>query len=468
MHENNARLVRIELCNYKNVTRGILEMPCAVNRDFSCDRAEILGIYGQNGSGKTAVIEALSLAKDLMSADPLPFGAADGIAQTAEASSCALTFFIGDENEGILAEYAFTVTRSQDAARGVHISEEKLSYRPVTQGKSSSLKLLLHYEANGKGKFLSPKYRYSAIAKTEDDAVELAVSRKLSIRNATSFLFSEDARPFLLRALTDSADDMALKTILETLPRYARLGFFVVDSNHSGTISLGAVMPLALQIDGDDHTPDHTFLSLTEPSVQPVSMYAFIKRSVASINHVLGVLIPGMSLFIKEYGGQTTEDGRDGMRFELLSVRGETKIPLKCESEGIKKLISVLSILIAMYNHPSVLVAVDEFDAGVYEYLLGEILGILEENGRGQLLFTSHNLRPLEMIDRKDIIFTTTNPNNRYIRLSGAKGNLRDQYIRSIHVGGQKEELYGYSNPLEIARAFRLAGKEGRTNKEGM
>jgi AAA15 family ATPase/GTPase len=175
-----------------------------------------------------------------------------------------------------------------------------------------------------------------------------------------------------------------------------------------------------------------------------------------------------MSLFIKEYGGQTTEDGKEGMRFELLSVRGETKIPLKCESEGIKKLISVLSILIAMYNHPSVLVAVDEFDAGVYEYLLGEILGILEENGRGQLIFTSHNLRPLEMIDRKDIIFTTTNPNNRYIRLSSSKGNLRDQYIRSIHVGGQKEELYDYSNPLEIARAFRLAGKEVRADLERM
>ena len=468
MHENNVRLIRIELCNYKNVARGILEMPCAVNRDFSCDRAEILGIYGQNGSGKTAVIEALSLAKNLMSTDPLPSGTADGIAQTAEASSCTLTFFIGDENEGILAEYAFTVSRSPDIARGVYISEEKIAYRSVTQGKSAASKLLLHYEANGKGKFLSPKYRYSAIAKTEDDAVELAVARKLSLRNATSFLFSEDTRPFFLHALTDSLDDLALKTILETLPRYARLGFFVVDSNHSGTISLGAVMPLALQIDGDDHTPDHTVLSLTEPSVQPVSTYDFIKRSVAAINHVLGVLIPGMSLFIKEYGGQTTEDGKEGMRFELLSVRGETKIPLKCESEGIKKLISVLSILIAMYNHPSVLVAVDEFDAGVYEYLLGEILGILEENGRGQLLFTSHNLRPLEMIDRKDIIFTTTNPNNRYIRLSGAKGNLRDQYIRSIHVGGQKEELYGYSNPLEIARAFRLAGKEGRANEEGM
>jgi hypothetical protein len=441
-------------------------MPCAANRDFSCDRAEILGIYGQNGSGKTAVIEALSLAKRLLSANPLPPDTADGIAQTAESSSYALTFFIGDENEGILAEYAFTVSRlSENTAKGVFVSEEKLSYRSVSQGKILPAKTLLHYNANDRGRFLSPKYRYTAAVKNEDDAIELAVAKKLAVRNASSFLFSEDARPFLIRALTESADDLALGTILQILPRYAGQGFFVVDSNHSGTISLGAVMPLALHFDGDDATPEQTVLSLTEPSVQPVPVYDFIKTSVSAINHVLGVLIPGMRLFIKEYGGQITEDGKEGMRFEILSVRGETKIPLKCESEGIKKLISVLSILIAMYNNPSVLVAVDEFDAGVYEYLLGEILGILEENGRGQLLFTSHNLRPLEMIDRKDIIFTTTNPNNRYIRLSGAKGNLRDQYIRSIHIGGQKEELYGYSNPLEIARAFRLAGKEVEERK---
>lgn len=259
--------------------------------------------------------------------------------------------------------------------------------------------------------------------------------------------------PFIQRS-----GDAILLEIIQALAVYASECFFVVDSNHSGTIAVGAAIPLALQFDGDQSTPGHTMLSLTEPSVQALPIYRFIQKSVDALNYVIGVLIPDMQLFIKEYGGQVTADGREGMRFEILSVRGETKIPLKCESEGIKKLISVLNILIAMYHHPSVMVAVDEFDAGVYEYLLGEILGILENHGRGQLLFTSHNLRPLEMIDRRNLVFTTTNPENRYIRLSGVKGNLRDEYIRSIYVGGQKEELYDYSNPLEIARAFRLAG----------
>ncbi|MBQ3490552.1 MAG: ATP-binding protein [Clostridia bacterium] len=458
MNEKNVRLVSVELLNYKNVTQGKLEMPCAANRDFSCDRSEILGIYGQNGSGKTAVIEALSLVKCLLSGQSLPPEAKDGIAKNAEEAVCTISFFIGDENKGFLVKYQFTLRRTVcDETVSVYVSEEKISYQTLTM---RAYKTLLHYNADQKSNFLSPKFRYTAIAKNEENAIELAVAKKLSIRAKTSFLFSKDTLAFLhCAAKGENTDDLALKTVLNMLPRYASQGFFVVDSNHSGTISLGASMPLALQIDDDDQTPERMLLSLTEPSVQSLPVYDFVKRSVCSINCVLHVLIPGMTLSVKEYGGQVTPDGKDGMRFEILSVRGETRIPLKCESEGIKKLISVLNILIAMYNHPSVLVAVDEFDAGVYEYLLGEILGILEENGRGQLIFTSHNLRPLEMINKKDIIFTTTNPNNRYIRFSGAKGNLRDQYIRSIHIGGQKEELYGYSNPLEIARAFRLAGK---------
>ena len=129
-------------------------------------------------------------------------------------------------------------------------------------------------------------------------------------------------------------------------------------------------MPLSLHFDGDEETPGNMMLSLTAPSVQPMATFELLRFSITALNRVLGALIPGMHLEILEYGGQMTPDGKEGMRFEILSVRGENRIPLKNESEGIKKIISILSILIAMYNNPSVCVAVDEFDAGVYEYLL--------------------------------------------------------------------------------------------------
>ena len=463
MKYQNIRLMSAELWNFKNVSHGKLEMPCAVKRDFSCEKSEILGIYGQNGSGKTAVIDALFFTKLLLQGEALPCDAVDYIAKSADEAACSFAFYLGEAEHGFVVSYEFALRRT---GTGAYVSREKLTLRTVSDGKFSPSKTLLSYDADAAGRFLSPKYRWDAmISSSAEASIDLAVARRLAVKNASSFLFSKDTESVFSACGTSNAEETAAPCSVRTaLSAYASQGLFVISSNHSGVIALSAMLPIALRFDGDAKTPDEMLLSLTEPSVQPLETYRMVTISVKSLNCVLQVLIPGMKLEIREYGGQMTPDGRDGMRFEILSVRGEDKIPLKYESEGIKKLISILSILIAMYNNSSVCVVVDEFDAGVYEYLLGEILGILEESGRGQLIFTSHNLRPLEMIDRKDIVFTTTNPENRYIRMEGG-GNLRDRYIRSISLGGQKEELYGYTSPLEIARAFRLAGRCGDENR---
>lgn len=103
---------------------------------------------------------------------------------------------------------------------------------------------------------------------------------------------------------------------------------------------------------------------------------------------------------------------------------------------------------------------IDEFDAGIYEYLLGEILQIFAESGKGQLIFTSHNLRPLEVLVKKFICFTTTNPQNRYYHLKnvGATNNLRRMYIQEIQVNEQDEEIYKATKKHKIIAALRKAG----------
>ena len=76
-----------------------------------------------------------------------------------------------------------------------------------------------------------------------------------------------------------------------------------------------------------------------------------------------------------------------------------------------------------MYNNKSIFVAIDEMDSGIFEHLLGEILGTINKTGKGQLLFTSHNMRPLEVLENTNIYFTTTNPDNKYIQFTGIKAN---------------------------------------------
>ena len=184
---------------------------------------------------------------------------------------------------------------------------------------------------------------------------------------------------------------------------------------------------------------------------------------IADMNIVLEKIVPGLTIGQKHLGTQLLKNGATGVRFQLLSNKNGKAISLQYESEGIKKMISIMHLLIAVYNRPSVTVAIDELDSGVFEYLLGELLRIISEKGKGQLIFTSHNLRPLETLDRGFIAFTTTNPDNRYIRLCNVKNNhnLRDFYYRDIVLGEQSEEIYDPTNNYEIAFAFREAGDFG-------
>lgn len=200
---------------------------------------------------------------------------------------------------------------------------------------------------------------------------------------------------------------------------------------------------------------------LSKPSIIPIAIFELVKKIIKQMNIVLRKLIPGLEIKIKEYGAQLTKTNQDGIRFELVSKRDDVEIALKYESEGIKKIISILSTLIAVYKNPSFWLVVDEFDAGFFEYLLWEILDILSKYGKGQLIFTSHNLRPLEILKPDCIIFTTVNPKNKYIRYSNVKSNnnLRNVYMRSLILGEQSEEVYKETSSSEIRKVFKKAGR---------
>ena len=70
---------------------------------------------------------------------------------------------------------------------------------------------------------------------------------------------------------------------------------------------------------------------------------------------------------------------------------------IRMESEVIIKIISILNALIQAFSDSSICLAIDELDAGIFEYILGELLQIFDESAKGQLIFTSHNHRALEI-----------------------------------------------------------------------
>ena len=63
MKDSHVRIKSMEITNFKNVRHGIINF----ENTRKSYKASVLGLYGQNGSGKTAVIEALLVLKYLLS-----------------------------------------------------------------------------------------------------------------------------------------------------------------------------------------------------------------------------------------------------------------------------------------------------------------------------------------------------------------------------------------------------------------
>ena len=197
------------------------------------------------------------------------------------------------------------------------------------------------------------------------------------------------------------------------------------------------------------------------PEIVPKSTLDHFEKVLEGISEVLPQLVPGLTIGMKKMSETVDRNGEEAIQIMLMAYRDGKEYPLNYESDGVRKVISILSMIISVFNDQSATVAIDEFDASIFEYLLGEILQAMEESGRGQFIFTSHNLRPLEVIDRKYTYFTTTNPKQRYIRLKniGATNNLRDTYFREIVVNEQKEQIYNKTKRHKIIAAFKKAGR---------
>ena len=441
-----VQIKSIALTNFKNVVSGSV--------DF---KNNVLGVYGQNGSGKTALVDALEIFQAVARGDVLPPFVENLIMCGKPYAQCALVFEL-NSGEGFvesLAEYTFRIQHSP--LGGVEVCYEQISEKK--SGKRSK-SVIVCFDKGLQENWITPVADWEFAFSTKESAVKFEVLKEMTSREHRSLLFSKDLVDFVKSQENSPAKKLE---IINKIRTFARANLFVIKNNGNGPYSLDFSFPFNFRHEeGKNLTYGNLGISLVKPTVFLKPLFQLIENAFNEMNVVLQEIVPGLNVIVKNEGPQQTSDGAEGVRFELLSKKGEADaIPLRYESEGVKKIISILSILISVYNNPAMCLAVDEMDAGVYEYLLGEILNIIDEKAKGRLLFTSHNLRPLEMIRKDSLIFTTTNATNRYIRLSGIQtnNNPRNVYLRSISLGGQKEEIYQETNHFKIDRAFRNAGK---------
>ena len=471
-----VRIQSVVLEKFKSVEYGKVEMACGKKFVPMDTQSDILGIYGQNGSGKTSLIEALSIFKYLVMGESIPDEYADCIKIDEEESHLEFTLdFQYPSGKRHKVVYGACLTVEEPKSEMAQFDETYINdsvdiekkERHLVKVRREYIKVSgdfddhkgLHTVIDTKTSPFGPAANRKLFLKNPKNLNELMANRVLSWNMSQSFIFMEET----MSVFFEMIDQSEYVDVLFDLHNYAGIYLYVVDTKSAGFIRLNIAMPILIRrVRGNELIAlSRIALGINAPNRLPNEIYEDVKAVFDTINIVLCKLIPGLTIGIKDLGPAILKNGKQGKYAELISIRNGVELPLRDESDGIKKIISTLQLFIEAYNDKSLTVAIDEFDAGVFEYLLGEMLTIFEKYGKGQFIFTSHNLRPLEVINKNFICFTTANPLNRYIRLDNIKpsNNLRNIYFREIELGGAKEDLYLREKQFKIVQSLRKAGQ---------
>lgn len=466
MNKAMVRINGVTINNFKNVVNGSISF----ENNRKNYKSSVLGLYGQNGSGKTALIDSLELLKIVLTGNQIPLKFSDYVNIDADYSLIEYDLKIENTDSKALYDvvYKFKIKKENDfSSQNIDdivgnkyktvIYDEILSCSFTGENEKNKLMPIIDTSNNSEYPF-EPKNKFECLIGSDKKVVnDVKAYKTITYHTSRSFIFSRE----LLTIIRQNESDKKYKFLLESLVNYGNYELFVFNTTSNGLISMNA-LPLSFRINEENtKAVGGLMIKLDGPTFVPEDALNIVKKVISNMNIVLTQIVPGLTIGIKEIGDVVLKDNRTGKSIYLVSSKNGKEIPLKYESDGIKRIISILQLLIVLYNNSTITVAIDELDSGVFEYLLGEILKIISEKGKGQLIFTSHNLRPLETIDKGFVAFTTTNPNNRYIRFTNVKtnNNLRDFYYRDIILGEQSEKVYEETNNYEIALAFKEAGE---------
>lgn len=359
------RIERLEIENLKNIGSGVIQMPAPGEGPGG----SVLTVYGQNGSGKSGVIDALGILRTLMSGKGLGPGVADLIDQKKQTLNLEAVLDL----DGLSCTYRVSVGRRKETAQ---IVSETLE----------SGKRLIRADADDQ-----TRPNCSGIFRERED--EAQPVRRLRGFSRDDF--------FILK--TQQFDAMTL-----FLP--------------NGRLTLPISHPFELRVRQADA----------------------VRRELRRLSPVFSEFVPGIRLDLDEHAH----------RFELISVRGETRLPFRFESVGLKKLAVFLPYLIRTFGSDHCVLVCDELDYGIHELLFGQMLEAFANFAAGQLIFTSHNLRALELLPAEDVVFTTNDPNERFRKLTLPEDTpeMRALYYREALLG--EDELYESTSSLRIGQAL--------------
>ncbi len=444
--EFKIRILGIKIKNIKNVKQGEIEFDSYKDikkGNFDLDKSNIIGVYGPNGSSKTTIVDSFKILKDfILNKNTNSFDSNrvfNLINKESNESSIELIYLDDSKNKRI---YYYQIDLIKDELnKKVMIKKESLSYKEYSFNLNkylSKVKLFdIDYFNKDLNEIIKPISSLSLIKKNnKNNLLELIKLLALSEASSSSYIFNES----FINLISNIDEFKEIKDSLLNFKSFLIYNMHIFTLKDLSSITSNDTIPLFYK---NNNIYDKLNINLFNENIINISLKDQVIKYFKEI----------------DLGNSILDNGEIGFKFEVISIRNDIKIPLKLESDGIKKIITLISSLIDIYNNKYSILIIDEFDSGIFEYLLGELLKSIKEDSKGILLFTSHNLRALEII-KDSIVFSSTLKNNTYIsypRISKTE-NLRNQYLKKLSLDSSNE-FGDHLDTYEISRSFKKAGE---------
>lgn len=396
---------------------------------------QFISIYGENGSGKTNIVELFKLLQQsIMSratdiamnkmpkefwkiqeemSDQLP----TEIRQIFQLSFNLKEYRMLDEEEATEIEYGFKIN-NKDGFYYIkfddEIIEEKLYYMA---GKQRAYIFQINKENNkitknlNKNIFINEKYNEELI-----DGIDKYWG-KYTFLSLLSFETIEKNKDYI--------DNNISKKIIEVIDRIWLMTVHVDKG--------------ALKIIPDGFVKVRKLNNIQKGIVKKDKL-----PEIKKYENVLNIFFTQAYADIKEVKYEINEK-EDRIHYELYfnkMIGGQIKsIPSRLESDGTRRILNQFDTIIGSLLGETVII--DEIDNGIHDVLMKNIIMSIKDEITGQLIITTHNTLLLEVLPKENIYILSTDRNGNKminsIKEYGIKiqknNNARDLYFKGVFGG---------------------------------
>ena len=356
-----------------------------VDKNFDPDKFRVKAIYGENGSGKTAIITGIKIFQDLMLSNQYLNESKNQrfldeiINKETSRFTFGCEYITGEEESYIVYDYNFELEKNN---KGDYvIKHESLNLKNGNYPNNNYVNVyecdngeLININCNETVKNIIEKKTFNLLNKNPFMSLYI-VDYTSVIEKDKEFSYNIAVMLFLIALINvyineeDKHDIYFLrKTIRES---HEKSSEYINDINENlDTISVYSGF--------DDNSISKSEFDKYKESVKQLTKFIQIfKRELKSIDI-------------------DAKDDGDNYRCELIFNYGNYKVNKEFESTGIKKLVRLYSAFKAANNYG--IAFVDEMDSNINDIYLCKLIEYFMYYGKGQLCFTMHNVDPMSLL----------------------------------------------------------------------